>query len=200
MPVIGMTAAIFQASKQRFKMEINILDQHLSRLRPEFYKNLLPPLQALEIQELEQQYQMNLPEDLKNLYSWKNGQSISSFDSFVNNSTFLSLQEALEIAAELTGMIGYDFEIENWWNRNWIPLFHNGGGDYICYDLEGLFTGNAGQLITFWHADADRDVIAPTLEEFLKAINRYYELTPVTSYDEFFEADEIEGYPIRFEV
>lgn len=181
-------------------MEINILDGQLSRLRPEFYQNLLSPLQRSEIQALEEKYQLILPEDLKSLYSWKNGQAIGSFDSFVNNSTFLSLQEALEIAAELTSMIGYDFEIENWWNKSWIPLFHNGGGDYICYDLEGLFTGNAGQLITFWHADADRDVIAPSLKEFLKAINRYYESTPAVAYDEFFEADKIEGYPINFEV
>jgi cell wall assembly regulator SMI1 len=91
-------------------MEINILDEQLSRLRPEFYQNLLSPLQDSEIQELEEKYQLILPEDLKSLYSWKNGQAIGSFDSFVNNSTFLSLQEALEISAELTSMIGYDFE------------------------------------------------------------------------------------------
>jgi hypothetical protein len=32
----------------------------------------------------------------------------------VNNSMFIPLEEALEIAQELTGMIGTDFEMENW--------------------------------------------------------------------------------------
>lgn len=181
-------------------MELNILDQQLAALRPDFYKNLLPPIQDSEIRELEQKYKLVLPDDLKALYSWKNGQSSASYESFVNNSMFLPLAEALEIAAELTSMIGLDFEIENWWNENWIPLFHNGGGDYICYDLKGTFTGDAGQLLEFWHADADRIVIAASLEEFLKSINRYYEETPVTGYDEYFETGAIENYPKRFEL
>ena len=30
--------------------------------------------------------------------------------------------------------------IDNWWNENWIPIFHNGGGGHICYDMIGIFT------------------------------------------------------------
>lgn len=95
-------------------------------------------------------------------------------------------------------MIGFDFEIENWWNAKWIPLFHNGGGDYICYDCEGTFTGNAGQIIEFWHADNDRNIIAPNLEAFLFQLNSYFEKNETAAFDEYFEVENIEGYPKKF--
>ncbi|MFD1604597.1 SMI1/KNR4 family protein [Flavobacterium artemisiae] len=174
------------------------LDQNLSSLRPEFYKTLQEPLNNADIEALEKKYNVILPEDLKALYKWKNGQEANNFESFVNNSMFIPLDEALDIASENTSMIGFDFEIENWWNAKWIPLFHNGGGDYICYDGEGTFTGNSGQIIEFWHADNDRDVIAPNLESFLSQLNSYFESNQVEDFDEYFEVEKIQGYPKRF--
>jgi cell wall assembly regulator SMI1 len=174
------------------------LDQNLSTLRSEFYKTLQEPLNDTEIESLEKKYNIVLPEDLKALYKWKNGQENSNFESFVNNSMFIALDEALDIASENTSMIGFDFEIENWWNAKWIPLFHNGGGDYICYDCEGTFTGNAGQIIEFWHADNDRNIIAPNLEVFLSQLNSYFEKNQTAAFDEYFEVENIEGYPKKF--
>jgi cell wall assembly regulator SMI1 len=96
-------------------------------------------------------------------------------------------------------MIGFDFEIENWWNQNWIPIFQNGGGDSICYDLKGIFTQKRGQLIEFWHADNDRNVIAPTLEAFFRKIIEFYEKKKQNKeFDEYFEIEQIENYPKRF--
>ncbi|SKA44185.1 Cell wall assembly regulator SMI1 [Chitinophaga eiseniae] len=177
------------------------LDQHLSQLRPELYANLNAPLTEDAIAALEKSYGIALPADVKTLYQWKNGQRDDYYEAFVNNSTFLPLQEALEIAKELTGMIGYDFEIENWWHAAWIPLFHNGGGDYICYDTGGVFTGKQGQLLKFWHDDGERKVIAPGLEAFLQIINQYYEDTDPAAFDEFFTLEHYpEGYPKAFYV
>ncbi|MFC0780208.1 SMI1/KNR4 family protein [Flavobacterium sp. HJSW_4] len=174
------------------------LDQNLSSLRPEFYESLKEPLKDTEIESLENRYNIVLPEDIKALYKWKNGQENSSFESFVNNSTFIALEESLDIASENTSMIGFDFEIENWWNAKWIPLFHNGGGDYICYDCEGTFTGNSGQIIEFWHADNDRVVIAPNLKAFLSQLNFYFENNKIEDFDEYFEVEKMQGYPKSF--
>ena len=157
--------------------QLAALDNCLRTLRPEFYSALNEPVSEAEVQTLEAKFNTKLPEDLKLLYRWKNGQDQACYDVFVNNSVFLPLEEALDITSELTTMIGLDFEIENWWNENWIPIFNNGGGDLICYDCQGIFTGNAGQLIEFWHADNDRNVIAPNLESFIAAINHFYKTT-----------------------
>lgn len=177
---------------------INELKQHLLRLRPEYYAALQPPLPDAALNSLQQQYNVVLPADLLALYRWKNGQAAECYEAFAGNSMFLPLQEALDTAAELTSMIDLDFELKHWWHEQWIPILHNGGGDYTCYDLAGLFTGDQGQLIAFWHADKDRNVIAPDLERFIAALNIYYKGTDVTELDAYFEPVAIKGYPKRF--
>jgi cell wall assembly regulator SMI1 len=178
--------------------ELTILDNHLKTKRPDFYGTLNPPLTDQQITALEQEFKITLPPQVKLLYKWKNGQAAN--ERFVNNSEFMPLESALETYSILTPMIGHDFEIKNWWNENWIPLFDNGGGDNICVDMSGTFTGNAGQIIEFWHADPDRNVIAPSLEAFIAALNKFYDTTPPANFDEYFKIGEIDGYPKRFVV
>lgn len=179
------------------KTQLDILDQQLARLRPEYYKLLQPGLSDDKIQALQQQYNITLPEDLITLYKWRNGQQDDCYKAFVNNSMFIPLESALHTAKENTGMIGFDFEIENWWHKDWIPLFHNGGGDLICYDMGGIFTNNPGQLIEFWHADNDRNIISPSLTVFLDALIAYYKAEKIDSY---YEVENPEGYPKRYTV
>lgn len=178
---------------------IETLNSHISMLRPGFYSYLRHPLSDHEIHGLEEKYRRRIPDDLKTLYQWKNGQQDDCYDTFVNNSMFLSLEDALDTAQELNSMIGLDFEIENWWNEHWIPLFHNGSGSYICYDASGLFTGQKGQLIEYWNKDNDRNVIALSLERFLDQLNRYYEKTPGES-EAYFIVETEDGYPKQYKV
>jgi cell wall assembly regulator SMI1 len=178
--------------------ELSTLDKHLQTKRAEYYRQLNPPLTDQRIQELEKEYKIRLPANVKLLYKWKNGQS--EYKRFVNNCAFTPLEDALENYAMLTEMIGHDFTIKNWWNENWIPLFDNGGGDYICVDIAGIFTGAPGQIVDFWHDEPRRNVIAPSLEAFIAALNKYYETTKPESFDEFFGIGDIKDYPKRFEV
>ncbi|WP_412850690.1 SMI1/KNR4 family protein [Chryseobacterium sp. PMSZPI] len=180
------------------KKTLKQLDSNIKGIRPEFYNCLNNPLEENELQKMENQFNILIPNDLKELYGWKNGQESSCFDAFVNNSMFIPLEESLDIASELNSMIGTDFEIENWWNKNWIPIFHNGGGDYTCYDLEGVFTGNKGQIIEFWHRDNDRNVIAPDLDSFFNQLNKYYAKKSALDCDEFFTIERQDGFPRNF--
>lgn len=180
------------------KDKLNKLDELIKTKRGAFYTALNEPLPEIAVAQLEAEYNVQLSADVRALYAWKNGQRDDVSDSFVNNSMFLPLEEALSAAQELTGMIGADFEEENWWNEGWLPLFHNGGGDYICYDRNGTFTGEPGQLIEFWHADADRNVIAPDLESFIRQMLAYYEHTDPADFDGYFETEDIAGFPKSF--
>ncbi len=177
---------------------IQKLDRYLSTARPAFYLQLNEPLDDSQLDRLEEFYKIKIPKDLRMVYQWKNGQKSDCYEAFVNNSCFIPLHQALDDASELTSMIGLDFEIENWWNENWIPVFQNGGGDSICYDLQGIFTDNRGQLIEFWHADSDRNVIAPTLETFFEKITDFYETRQTEEFDEYFEVEKIDNYPQKF--
>lgn len=183
--------------KKSMEKILETLDLHIKKLRPELYSHLNASLTEKDIQRIEKQYDIQIPEDLRALYGWKNGQVSDCYDSFVNNSMLIPLEEALDIAQELTSMIGTDFEIKNWWNENWLPIFHNGDGDYICYDLKGIFTGNKGQILEFWNRDNDRNGIADNLGDFLNQLNQYYE-DHSGEFDEFFTVESRKGFPKRF--
>ncbi len=172
------------------KSEVKQLEENIKKKRPEYYSFLQEPLTEKEISELESKYNIKLPSDLKELYLWKNGQSQGNYEAFVNNAMFEPLEQVLLSSKELTQMIGYDFEIENWWNENWLPIFSNGGGSYICYDLKGVFTGEKGQLVEYWEEDNDRPVVAPNLIDFIKKLNQYYEETSKEDFDEYFDINE----------
>lgn len=174
------------------------LNKQLETSRLDYYQNLKEPLKEEEIEILEEKYKVQIPNDLKELYKWKNGQNHDCYEAFVNNSTFMPLEDVLESAEEFTSMIGYDFEIENWWNENWLPIFGNGGGSYICYDLGGIFTGNKGQLIEYWNRDNDRNVIAPNLKTFISQLVDYYENNKTEDFDEYFKIENLDGFPKIF--
>jgi cell wall assembly regulator SMI1 len=54
-----------------------------------------------------------------------------------------------------------------WWNRNWIPLTENKGGDYICVDLVPESGGLVGQIIDWSHEQAATAVLANSWSEWL---------------------------------
>ncbi len=176
----------YDNTTHKMKTEITELDKHLRENRPKYYSKLNAPLSKEEISKLEKQYNVIIPSDLKELYLWKNGQEQECYENFVNNCMFEPLENVLEGNQELTDMIGYDFGIENWWNQNWLPIFSNGRGDYICYDLKGVFTEQKGQLIEYWNRENDRTVIAPSLKKIIEKLNLYYKNTPTIDFDETF--------------
>lgn len=174
------------------------LERALLAVRPEFFQTLNPGLSAMEIDRLASEHNAFLPADLRALYQWRNGQSDHGEDVFADNWLFATLEAALDTNAVLTPMIGSDFDVDNWWHSCWIPIFWNGGGDSLCYDTSGQFTGQKGQLIEFWHADNDRNVVAPSLAAYLDSISEYLETEIPSEDEEYFEPLPIAGYPLKF--
>lgn len=62
-----------------------------------------------------------------------------------------------EFAAEADGPVK-----PNWWNTHWVPLTHNGGGDFQCLDLDPTEGGSPSQVIQMWHDWEQRKVLAPS--------------------------------------
>jgi len=54
-----------------------------------------------------------------------------------------------------------------WWNRLWLPIAADSGGNYHCVDLDPAPGGVVGQVIQFWHDARERTVSAPDLATFL---------------------------------
>ena len=56
---------------------------------------------------------------------------------------------------------------KRWWSPKWIPIVHNGGGDYHCLDVDPACGGTVGQLIGFEHETGPSHVLAKSLRAFL---------------------------------
>lgn len=169
------------------KTELKKLDSLLKEKRADLYVKLNPPLTEAGIADLEKEYKVVLPDDVKELYLWKNGQSREGFKAFVSGFLFEPLEDVLLSAKEFTAMIGDEFFLENQWNENWFPIFRDGGGSRICYDQEGTFTGEKGQLLTYLQGYDDRHVIAPNLSGYLQHLIKYYEQTSSDEFDSYFD-------------
>lgn len=190
------------SNENKFIMEyeIKFLDKNIKENRPHYYQKLNNGLSENEIDQLEEQYDIELPQDIKELYQWKNGQEMLCFDAFVNNSMFTPLEQVLKTNKKLSQMIGNDFEIENWWNKNWLPIFHNGGGDYICYDIDGIFNGQKGQILLFLHDSNIRTVLTYDLKTFIQKLNEYYQEHSKDNIDEYIDINDKLRGKLKFTV
>jgi cell wall assembly regulator SMI1 len=54
-----------------------------------------------------------------------------------------------------------------WWHPKWIPLTADGGGNHRCLDLAPRRGGRMGQIISWWHDDAGRIVMARSFTRWL---------------------------------
>ena len=139
---------------------ITRLDAWLKKIRPKYYAKLNPGASPAEIEKLEKQIG-DLPQTLKDLLLWRNGQSSSS--RLLDN---WGLMSARQIGSAWLGMKKMkendELESEDLWDLAWVPFLENGGGDNLCIDLK-----KKGAIREFWHADEDRNVIYPSIDKLL---------------------------------
>jgi cell wall assembly regulator SMI1/predicted DNA-binding WGR domain protein len=171
------------------------LDTWMKKNRPEFYAHLKPGAPAQEIEAFEKELGCKLPETLKGLLLWRNGEDDEGpSERFLENYSLMNLEE---IAGTWRGMQKVkkpsDFKGRHYWNVGWIPFLENGGGDYLCIDLNGV-VGTNGSVIEYWHDEDDRsfkfDSINQMLTAFVSALEAgKWELQP----SGFFDWDQSSG-------
>jgi len=115
-----------------------------------------------------------LPDEVWDLYSWKNGVNPTAEDSIGNLSifelaVFVSFQEAMDIQKSMAGS-------EYGWDKNKFPLFTSGGGDY--YLIEGDISKNEYGSIYYYF---------PGAVDFERMISQYDSLYTLflTIYESF---------------
>jgi cell wall assembly regulator SMI1 len=150
---------------------------------PQVLEVLQPGASDAEIQALEAFLSIQFPDDVKNLYRLCNGQSKYGF-GVLNGREFLSLQRIKDEWSVWKDLLDAGtFEDKNgrdqgsdpgigirnvWWSAQWIPLTYDGGGNHDCLDLNPAEGGNWGQIITMWHDDGERKIIAPSFRAWLE--------------------------------
>ena len=134
------------------------------------------------LSDLESSLSILLPEDVKSFYRLCNGQS--SFDyGIINGTELLSLERIKDewnvwkdlldaghlIQDNGIDSAGIDPEIcQFWWSPKWIPVTYDGGGNHDCLDLAPTAEGTIGQIITMWHDDDERKVVASGIRSWLQ--------------------------------
>lgn len=147
---------------------------------PELLESLGDSANTQAISDAEKALQVDLPADFKASLGIHDGQSNESM-GFVEASEFLSLSrmvdewnvwkslldggEFADTSSEPVGPIKSD-----WWNPRWIPFTYDGAGNHLCIDLDPAEGGTKGQVITMWHDDPDRRVIAPSFQAWLNKV------------------------------
>ena len=182
-------------------------DAVLRRHRPEYYERLLPGLTASEMRAFEEYLGFSLPQAFKNLYMWRNGQPTLYFERLFQNLVYENIQQVEESHRVLTELEQCgEFDKPNWWSDRWIPFLANGAGDHYCIDMKGVFTGQQGQIVEFWHDNPDRTVLAPSLEAWLSSVVSMLEKEDWDEYKYYKETGkdflidwkpDMPGYPIR---
>ena len=185
------------------------LERWLGAGRPSFLRALNACADENQFAEVEALAGTSLPDSFKALYIWHDGQSEDSFDALQFNRTFMCLDEILDAMEGLNELDeAGKLSSPMWWRKKWVPFLDNGGGDHLCLDLEGSFDGKPGQLIEFWHDDAERTIVAGSLEEWFRTFvisleanlweDEDGDLQPVDEDDlEDFMASHLSGYPIE---
>lgn len=181
------------------------LEGWLRERRPAYLARLEPGASGEQIRALERAVGAGLPEEFAALYRWRDGQSPGCYKALHDNFMFSPLAAAGRARKALNDLLdGGEFDRENWWRPGWVPFLDNGGGDHLCLDLEGTFTGRRGQVLEFRHDDAERAVLFPDFASYLEALVRSLEETEWEEGEQFWEMDRAlaarvsPGHPKRF--
>lgn len=183
---------------------IERLDKWLRENRPDYYLHLKPRATIEEVTKLENTLGLQLPIELKKFLYWKNGQDDDS--KFLENWTLLSCEDILAFWQSLTEwQENGTFDVENWWNRNWIPFLYDDTGNNVCIDMAGMFGGKPGQILYYWHDDNSREIIHESFYKWLETVvlamekDLMYYCQPNADYDDYLEFLELNnpGYPIE---
>ena len=154
------------------------IDKWLEVNAPQILDTLQPGASDEEIHEVEDFLSIEFPDDVKDSYRIHNGQSAGDV-GFINGLEFLSLERIKDEWGIWKGLLdsgdfeGWESEPENeiradWWNPKWIPLTFDWGGNHDCLDLAPTEEGNMGQIISMWHDDAVRQVMAKSFRSWLE--------------------------------
>lgn len=181
------------ATPQTPSATIGRLDGWLRRHRPEDHARLLPGMDPEHLRAFEAALGLDLPEGLRDFFRWRHGLAPGHYASLVDTFGPMRSRDVIEERRGLNALLAAgELERPNWWSHGWVPFLENGAGDFYCLDLDGTFTGNAGQVIRYWHDYEERSVIAPDFDAWLNALVDGLEAGETG-------VDSPEGYPRRYE-
>jgi cell wall assembly regulator SMI1 len=135
------------------------LDQWMNSKRERFQQALRPGATTAECDALAAEVGKPLPEELRALLLWHNGQNPDVPGAFEQSWILMNTEEIADAKKEL------DDHPPEGWQKNWLPFLDDDNGDYRCLDL-----GSPGcPVLECWRGRADYPVVAASLSAWLES-------------------------------
>jgi cell wall assembly regulator SMI1 len=175
----------------------------LEKNAPKMLADLRPGASAADIKKAERALSCELPADAAESYRIHDGQRRSVGPLF-GEWELLKLTDVVASWKILKGVadkgifddslaIGNDIppQIKRvWWSPLWIPVASNSSGDYSCLDLDPARSGKRGQIISYYHTDAVRELVAKDFKSWLTGFAKDLEAGKYTVEDRYLTKSE----------
>ena len=148
---------------------LNEIEKCLQQLDHSCLDHLNPGLSSQQIQELFEEIPLQPNQDLRALYTWRNGSKdcegitlgeLAFFPGFY----LMSLEESIQTYMELRA--------RNGWDKSWFPIFASGGGDFYAMNLA---PEAQGQILGFYVFEEEGQVEYWSLKSMLATLKACYE-------------------------
>ncbi len=148
---------------------LNEIEKCLQQLDHPCVDHLNPGLSSQQIQELFEAIPLQPPQDLRTLYTWRNGSEDSEGITLGELAFFpgfylMSLEESIQTYLELRA--------RDAWDKSWFPIFASGGGDFYAMNLA---PEAQGQILGFYVFEEEAQVEYRSLESMLITLKNCYE-------------------------
>jgi cell wall assembly regulator SMI1 len=134
--------------------------------RRRFLEGLAPGATSEQLAALHGALGVPLPDDLRELLAWHNGQDDESAGSFEGHWYLMNTHEIESAWRELTA------HAERGWRREWIPFLEDDRGNYVFLDT----SHPGGTVREAWERNPEQPTVAPSLaawlQDFVDAVER----------------------------
>ena len=147
---------------------LNEIEKCLQQLDHSCLDHLNPGISSQQIQELFEEIPLQPTQDLRALYTWRNGSEDSEGITLGELAFFpgfylMSLEESIQTYLELRATDG--------WDKFWFPIFASGGGDFYAMNLA---PEAQGQILGFYVYEEEPQVEYQSLESMLQTFKECY--------------------------
>ena len=148
---------------------LNEIEKSLQQLDYPCVDHLNSGLSSQKTKELFEEIPLQPPQDLRALYTWRNGSKdcegitlgeLAFFPGFY----LMSLEESIQTYLELRE--------RNGWDKSWFPIFASGGGDFYAMNLA---SEAQGQILGFYVFEEEPQVEYWSLKSMLTTFKVCYE-------------------------
>ena len=148
---------------------LNEIEKCLQKLDHSCVDHLNPGISSQQIQELFEEIPLQPTQDLRALYTWRNGSKdcegitlgeLAFFPGFY----LMSLEESIQTYLELRA--------RDAWDKSWFPIFASGGGDFYAMNLA---PEAQGQILGIYVFEEEAEVEYRSLKSMLATLKACYE-------------------------